>query len=272
MERSISAFFMKVNEFSKRIGIPSSKIRYYDRLGITKGERIDDNNYRDFDEKDALMLYHAQMLRSFGMTLDETLSAQNQPLDQINGWLDQYMGDLEKKINFEKMRLLRLQEMKAYFQMMQTQKITFTQVDQNQNVYTFGHGVSFSLNDLKMAQLLSQHFPFTYVVIKIDKESLYDKAPGLKVSIGLGMLKRNIDKLCLDLKGLEIRPKAKVMQFLYECEDPFALTKKDLENLYDELEKRQMILDDDLVGRIYFSYVKDDRLVYGLGLSVNLDQ
>ena len=55
---------MKVNEFSKLIGIPDSKIRYYDRKGLISSDRKE-NNYRDYDMTDALNLYHAQMLRSF---------------------------------------------------------------------------------------------------------------------------------------------------------------------------------------------------------------
>lgn len=30
---------MKVNDFSKRLGIGSSKVRYYDRIGLIKGGR-----------------------------------------------------------------------------------------------------------------------------------------------------------------------------------------------------------------------------------------
>lgn len=65
---------MKVNEFARQLGIVSSKVRYYDRMGLIQGER-QDNNYRNFTPQDALNIYHAQMLRSFDMSIQESLNA-----------------------------------------------------------------------------------------------------------------------------------------------------------------------------------------------------
>ena len=62
---------MKVNEFARQLGIVSSKVRYYDRMGLIQGER-QDNNYRNFTPQDALNIYHAQMLRSFDMSIQES--------------------------------------------------------------------------------------------------------------------------------------------------------------------------------------------------------
>ena len=64
-----------------------SKVRYYDRQGLIRGERSG-NNYRNFTSSDALDIYHAQMLRSFDMTIQETLEAQKRDLGQIDGWLE----------------------------------------------------------------------------------------------------------------------------------------------------------------------------------------
>ena len=64
-----------------------SKVRYYDRQGLIRSERSG-NNYRNFTSSDALDIYHAQMLRSFDMTIQETLEAQKRDLGQIDGWLE----------------------------------------------------------------------------------------------------------------------------------------------------------------------------------------
>ena len=39
---------MKINNFAKRLGLPTSKIRYYENIGLIKGDRQEKNNYRDF--------------------------------------------------------------------------------------------------------------------------------------------------------------------------------------------------------------------------------
>ena len=44
---------MKVYEFATRLGIPASKIRYYDRNGVISGKRLEKNNYREYDRIDA---------------------------------------------------------------------------------------------------------------------------------------------------------------------------------------------------------------------------
>lgn len=58
---------MKVHDFAKCLGLPDSKVRYYDRSGLIQGGRQKENNYRDLAQADALSIYHANMLRSFGM-------------------------------------------------------------------------------------------------------------------------------------------------------------------------------------------------------------
>ena len=62
---------MKVHDFAKRLGLPDSSIRYYDRMGLIQSGRQKENNYRHFTEQDALAIYHARMLRSFDMSVQE---------------------------------------------------------------------------------------------------------------------------------------------------------------------------------------------------------
>ena len=69
---------MKVHDFARRLGLPDSKVRYYDQAGLIRGGRQKENNYRDLTGQDALNIYHAQMLRSFGMGVQEALAAQGQ--------------------------------------------------------------------------------------------------------------------------------------------------------------------------------------------------
>ena len=45
---------MIASEFAQRLGVPVSKIRYYDRLGLGQTERSEENNYRNFEPDDAL--------------------------------------------------------------------------------------------------------------------------------------------------------------------------------------------------------------------------
>jgi len=66
---------MTVKEFSDLIGIPPSKIRFYDRSNIIDGDREIFNNYRTFCDTDVLSIYNAQMLKSFDFSLSDVVEA-----------------------------------------------------------------------------------------------------------------------------------------------------------------------------------------------------
>ena len=107
---------MKVHEFSARLGIPASKIRYYDRYGVISGRRLEGNNYREYDTKDALDIYNALMFRSFDMSVSQAAGINGEcRLKDVNDWLSRHIVEVERQIALEQMRLERLQQMKEYF-------------------------------------------------------------------------------------------------------------------------------------------------------------
>ena len=107
---------MKVYEFATRLGIPASKIRYYDRNGVISGKRLEKNNYREYDRIDALDIYNALMFRSFDMSVSQAAEINEDcRLKDVNDWLSRHILEVEKQITLETMRLDRLQQMKAYF-------------------------------------------------------------------------------------------------------------------------------------------------------------
>lgn len=265
---------MKVNDFAKRLGIGSSKVRYYDRIGLIQGDRCEDNNYRDFSDLDALNIYHAQMLRSFDMSVQESLAAKNKGLNQISCWVEDHISDLEEEIRQQEMRLFRLREMQEYFRMIQESKSLLTEhdLDENYNVWNFGKHVEFNDETLHAIKMLSDAMPFSYIAIKISKESIVSNQKDLDVSIGLGMLERNRKKLGLifpdQIKKYE---KHHILQILVLSHDPFNLKKADLKPLLEEARKRHIEITEDIVGRIYISYIENGTFVHVIGLSVPLD-
>lgn len=265
---------MKVNDFAKRLGIGSSKVRYYDRIGLIQGDRCEDNNYRDFSDLDALNIYHAQMLRSFDMSVQESLAAKNKGLNQISCWVEDHIGDLEEEIRQQEMRLFRLREMQEYFRMIQDSKSLLNEhdLDENYNVWNFGKHIEFNDETLRAIKMLSDAMPFSYIAIKISKESIVSSQKNLDVSIGLGMLERNRKKLDLIFPDqIKKAEKHHILQILVLSHDPFNLKKEDLKPLLEEAKKRHIEIIEDIVGRIYISYIENGTFVHVIGLSVPLD-
>ena len=113
---------MKVLEFAKRLGIPASKIRFYDRQGITQSRRGSENNYRQFTEQDALVIYNAQMLRSFDMSVKEaSTAAHTYALGRFSGWLEERIAALEQELRLEQMRMARLEQLRGDLRAMSEQ-------------------------------------------------------------------------------------------------------------------------------------------------------
>ena len=266
---------MKVHDFAKRLGLPDSKVRYYDRSGLIQGGRQKANNYRNFTDQDALNIYHAKMLRSFDMSVQEALDARDQDLSIIDGWVGDHLRELERQIAWEKMRLLRLREMQAYFLMIQTRrdKLGHSERDASFNVYNFGNTGPLTPAEQEAIQLLAQNMPFSYIGIRISRESLLSPGDELDVSIGLGILDRNRSKIGLVLPPEIVpRPGSPLVDLLLEIHDPFAMTKRDIAPLLEEIARRDLEVKDDLIGRIYISYMKNGSFVHGVSLGLPVEQ
>lgn len=260
---------MKVNDFAKQLGIAGSKIRYYDRMGLIQGKRCE-NNYRDFDENDALSIYHAQMLRSFDMSVQESLEAKDKELQEIDGWVIQHEKDLSKAIQWERMKLRRLEEMHRYFETIHNADsiLKLEERDESYNLWNLKKGGILNQDKLQTIALLSNQMPFSYVAIRITEESLLKKEGPLDIQIGLGILKRNKTLLNLNFPDeVEMTPGSRILSLLLESKDPFNLNREDLKPLFHEIQRCGYGCQGDLIGRLYLSYMKNGEFVHGIGLA-----
>ncbi len=260
---------MKVHDFARCLGLPDSKVRYYDRSGLVRGGRKKENNYRDFTREDALNIYHANMLRSFDMGVRQALDAQRQELADIDEWVEGHARELEKSILQQEIRLQRLREMQIYFSEIQSRKgqLARNYVDDSFNIWNFGHTSPLSPAEHRAIELLAGNMPFSYIAIRVSRESLLSPGDDLDVSIGLGILEQNRAKLALNLPPeIPRSPGGSKVNLLMELSDPFAMTKQDLAPLLEELNRRRQVLRSDLEGRIFISYMKNGSFVHGVGL------
>ncbi len=258
---------VKVHGFAKQLGFPASKVRYYDRMGLIQSGRAK-NNYREFTPEDALDIYHAQMLRSFDMSIQETLAARTADLGEIDGWVARHMGELEESIRWQEIKLMRLQEMRDYFSMMGDTSAILHVVERDDSFNVWNFGCAGALPGVRMetVEALTAAMPFSYIAIRVSRESVLGGG-ALDVSIGPGILERNRAKLRISIPPeIEKLPGSPILEYLFELPDPFAIQKKDLAPLLEEMERRDIPMEEDLIGRIYFSYVKNGAFVHGIGL------
>ncbi len=260
---------MRVNDFAKQLGFSPSKVRYYDRIGLIRGDRCQGNNYREFDQYDALDIYHTQMLRSLDMSVEQTFLGKEMQLAQINEWTNQHIKELEEEIRWQEIRLQRLQEMRDYFRNAETTELSWTRYrDFSYNVFNFGARIRLDEQDKAVIRMLADVMPFSYIAIRISIESILDESRELEVSIGLGILKCNKEKLGLIFpKEIEGTSGGELHSVLFETEDPFHMKRTDVQSLLEEC--RRWKVQEDLVGRIYMSYFKEGRFVHCISLGIS---
>lgn len=259
---------MKVVEIAKRLGVSSSKVRYYDRSGITSTVRNDDNNYRDFTFNDGLNIYNAMMLRSFDLSMDEVVANKKQNLDDLTTWFDKHIETLELELEFEKIKIQRLKEMQDYFIAMQNKNfVNFSYLDGHYSVYNLSNK-QLTPSEQDFINQLIQVLPFSYIALKINKDSIKENEK-IDVEIGLGILEKNCKKL-------NIKPGKDICYvhaknnfgYYFECEDPFNISYEQLIPILNYCHDHDIAIDRDLMGRIFIGYQSGDKYVYGCVLGL----
>lgn len=271
---------MYINEFSRRLGIPSSRVRYYDQIGLYHGDRHS-NNYRNYTDADSLVVYFAQMLRSMGMSIKESLCALYQyDYVQLQDWIAAHSEALANEISQTKLKLERLERIQqrcntySHFLNAEEKVALMDMIDgqKTYSVYTFGECADHSEEALKMSAALGQAMPYSYIAVKIPKESLDHGEEQLSVGLGLGIIEENL-RYCnfhpspvmeCDLGG-------PCLCLFLNRENIFDLTRSDLQPLLDEAGRRNVKLMGDISGHVAFAYQKNGRQCYAFSLACHIE-
>jgi DNA-binding transcriptional MerR regulator len=64
---------VKISELADRVGVASSTVRYYERIGLLTAPARTASGYRDYDETDAARLLFISRARRMGLTCDQII-------------------------------------------------------------------------------------------------------------------------------------------------------------------------------------------------------
>ena len=62
---------MRISELAEQVGIPTSTVRYYERVGLMGPPGRTDSGYRNYDESDATRLLFVTRARHMGLSCDQ---------------------------------------------------------------------------------------------------------------------------------------------------------------------------------------------------------
>jgi MerR family transcriptional regulator, copper efflux regulator len=93
-----------IGELSRKVGIPTHTIRYYEKLGLINPPERTDTHYRVYSEEDEARLRFIIQAKLFGLTLDEIkeiIDLRDQgvaPCEHLKGIVKKHLDDLDRRI------------------------------------------------------------------------------------------------------------------------------------------------------------------------------
>ena len=100
-----------IGELSRRVGLPTQTIRYYERLGLLNQAQRTESQYRVYAEEDELRLRFIQKAKRFGLSLEEIKKLINiraegtSPCTDLKLMVKQHLDELNQRI--EEMQAFR---------------------------------------------------------------------------------------------------------------------------------------------------------------------
>ena len=264
---------MKIKEFAKRTGVPDTKIRYYSKLGLVQNERKNENNYRDLSEKDALTFYYLQILRAYDVPLALIAPEyEGKRIDEIT-WTQTRIAELEEEIRLATEKLERFRRLQDDCIRMEHNvgKVQEAGAISSYNIWNLGSDIHLDDQDEEELEALASLFPYSYIGIHVSKESVLNKTENLDVQLGLGILLSEAEKLGLELNREEhMTSTKKGLIFTYQTYDPLVLERNTIKPFLDELSRRGLEVQSDLIGRIYLINRKEDQLLYTVSIGAEI--
>lgn len=105
-----------IGEVSSILNISRDMVRYYEKQGVIKAKRDENNNYRYYDTKDIFWLLEAIEYKSLNIHINDISSLRlNDYEKQTVHYLDQYIKEQEKELRYKQMLISRLKNLKRRY-------------------------------------------------------------------------------------------------------------------------------------------------------------
>lgn len=102
----------KINYVAKILGLTSQAIRYYEKKGVILPSRVEENQYRNYDAWDIVLLLRTRAYREYGFAVSEIVDILK---DESTEHLIEKLGDREKEVQEELEKLKAISKGLEYF-------------------------------------------------------------------------------------------------------------------------------------------------------------
>ena len=210
-------------------------------------------------------VYNALMLRDFDMSIEKIVGIhQGEKALDVDAWIVNQVDDLQMKINRLQVHVDRLKELQKAMEQFNKMKGIATASTRFGEYILWSFSDEFKLNEqnVEMLKEMTEHSPFSYIALKVKEEDWKTKEV-FRPTLGIGILKRNIDKCGLKVpENAEYTSEIPFIGGYFEKENLFEMTQEDLKPMIDCAKQMNVELTGDMTGRFYLSYSKEGKRVY----------
>ena len=180
----------RINEFSRRSGIPADTLRYYEKLGLITSVREGDNGYRTYDDSDMIIASQLRIMRGVDIPLS-LLNPDAAPhsLDTFERHLITQSESLTAQIDALQAKLYRMQELSSHLKECRKYLNVCREIDYPE---TFNLDLPDKVTDDRLASMIAQwqsRQPFVHLYCTLDEEVLRNaNSSPMQARLGLGVL------------------------------------------------------------------------------------
>lgn len=245
----------KIGDVAKMLGITPEAIRYYESRGIICPDKDENSSYRFYNVWDIHMLIRARSYRQFGYSLSETTKMLNEyTTDEFMDKLTKQESVIESDIIWQINLLKRIRETKQILQGVQS-KLDEYSIQMRPAIYRIQTQDAYTiLPDAKTRSNFSRwvdKVPFVYPCALFKMQDFIDDQSEGSFSFGLGIDAVYGDFLGLkQTEGIQYFPPITALYTTIKTDSREVLTTKRLKPAMEELKRKGLTLNDDVLSRV----------------------
>lgn len=253
----------KIGDVAKILGISPDLLRYYEKKGVVKPVKDQNNDYRYYEPWDINFLIDCLWYKNFGFGIEQVAKiVSRSSYDDIIATMEEKDTEIEAAIRHQEMLLRRareyLQEVTRARGLLGKCDIVYSpEIVRYLNRYNFIYDNSKELQQLSHRWL--QYMPFTHRCFEIDREDLANKTDNYAWGFSLSMdyvreLNVPVEKPVIHL------PSEPSIHSVFKSSGKDAFTPRHLKFIMDYVREKGLTVTGNARGNLICSVLEEDKL------------
>lgn len=259
--------YYKIGEFANMMGVTADTIRLYEKMGIIKSVKDNNNNYRYFHDLDSRNLLWSRWYRGIGISLPNVAKIMSSySRDEIIKDLKQREEELKNEIKKSKLLLNKIQDICSSWESIDSLKEKCI-IENAPAIYRLKQTVMNSLlpNDV-MDEIVNEWIsmlPFTFFSVVIPENNLCSEKVDLVYSWGIAITENEAREYKLRInENMEFYPEKKCVTSIISKYESDLIKLSDIKYMLDYINDKGLKINGDCIGRLILREKSNGELKY----------